>query len=139
MLQLHYMRNAFASSHLLSSPQVRMILAGWLSVAVSYSVFILLIQFGVHYQIASIANFCTYLVVNFFLNRMWAFRSNGSVRYEAIAHTLLHTANQILIMIGLYLLVEHMHLHVILAQAILQVLATITVFIATPIIFKRKE
>lgn len=133
------MRRMLAESRILTFPRVRMIIAGWVSIAFSYLVFIFLVQVGVHYQIASLANFFAYIVINFFLNRKWAFKSNGSAKVEALSHTFLHAGNQAMIMLGLYVLVEHAHIHAIWAQAIMQVLATVTVFFATPIIFKGKR
>ena len=115
-----------------------MILVGALSVALAYATFLLFIKLGFHYQIASVANFATYWVINFFLNRKWAFKSTGNIKKEALAHMSLHLGNQILIMIGLYFLIEHIGIHAAWSQIIMQILATIVVFLITPIIFKNK-
>jgi len=115
-----------------------MILVGALSVALAYATFLLFIKLGFHYQIASVANFATYWVINFFLNRKWAFKSTGNIKKEALAHMSLHLGNQILIMIGLYFLIEHIGIHAAWSQIIMQILATIAVFLITPIIFKNK-
>ena len=113
-----------------------MIIVGAISIVLAYSVFLALISIGVHYLIASIGNFVTYLVVNFFLNKTWAFRSKGSYKREALAHTSLHLGNQVLIMVGLYILVERLFVPAEWSQIIMQILVTLTVFILTPIIFK---
>ncbi len=122
----------------LSSARVRMVLVGALSVALAYGMFLLLVQLGVHYQIASVANFTTYWIINFFLNRSWAFKSKGDVKKEALAHVSLHFGNQILIMVGLYVLVEIFEIYAAWSQIIMQIIATVVVFLITPIIFRNR-
>lgn len=121
-----------------TAPRVRMVIVGALSVALSYTVFLLLITLGVHYMIASIANFVTYLSINFFLNRTWAFKSTGNVRTQAASHMSLHLGNQIFILVGLYVLVELLGTPAAWSQIVMQVVVTLAVFIITPIIFKNK-
>lgn len=115
-----------------------MVIAGAVSLVLAYLVFLSLIAVGIHYLIASIGNFLTYLGVNFFLNKTWAFRSKGNCKREALAHTSLHLGNQILIMVGLYILVEQLSVPAEWSQIIMQALVTLTVFILTPIIFKNR-
>lgn len=124
---------------ILRSSHARMMIAGWFSVSISYAVFLFLIYFGVHYQLASVANFFTYLVINFILNRKWAFRSSGSIKKEATGHFLLHLGNQLMIMAGLHVLIEWADVGAAWSQLIMQMLATVTVFLLTPIIFKSKR
>lgn len=123
---------------LLVSPRVRMILVGGVSLVTAYLSFLILINIGVHYLIASVANFLIYLVVNFTLNRNWAFQSNGNTKQQAVAHTSLHLGNQLLIMLGLWLLVEQAHVSAAWAQALMQVMVTGLVFVVTPLIFTDK-
>ena len=87
---------------IIASPRMRMLLVGALSVTFAYTTFLLLITLGVHYLIASVANFVTYLLINFSLNKIWAFKSKGNAKKEAIAHFSLHLGNQMVIMVGLY-------------------------------------
>jgi putative flippase GtrA len=119
-------------------PRVRMVIAGAISVALSYAVFLLLISLGVHYMIASIANFFTYLTVNFILNRTWAFKSTGNVRSQALSHISLHLGNQIFILVGLYVLVELLAVQAAWSQIIMQIIVTLAVFLITPLIFKNR-
>ena len=119
-------------------PRVRMVIAGAISVALSYAVFLLLISLGVHYMIASIANFFTYLTVNFILNRTWAFKSTGNVRNQALSHMSLHLGNQIFILVGLYVLVELLAVPAAWSQIVMQVIVILAVFLITPIIFKNR-
>jgi putative flippase GtrA len=123
---------------IIASPIVRMIIVGALSVTLAYTTFLFLIKIGIHYQIASIANFVTYWVINFFLNKTWAFKSTGNIKKEALAHASLHLGNQVMIMIGLYFLIEQVGIYAAWSQIIMQVIATITAFAITPIIFKNK-
>jgi|GEM_PF-2683838 len=123
---------------LIASSRVRMLIVGGVSLAVAYLTFLLLISIGVHYLIASIANFLVYLVINFTLNKNWAFRSNDNTRNQALAHTSLHLGNQLLIMVGLWLLVENAGVSAAWSQAIMQVVVTGLVFVLTPIIFRDK-
>ncbi len=123
---------------LIASSRVRMLIVGGISLAIAYLTFLLLISIGVHYLIASVVNFLVYLVVNFTLNRNWAFRSRGNKRNQAVAHTSLHLSNQLLIMIGLWLLVEKAGIPATWSQAIMQVVVTGLVFVITPIVFKDK-
>ena len=123
---------------IIASPKMRMVIVGALSVTLAYSTFLILIKLGVHYLIASVANFLTYWVINFFLNKTWAFKSKGNAKKEALAHVSLHLGNQVMIMIGLYVLMELVTLSAEWSQVIMQIIATLTVFIVTPIIFKNK-
>lgn len=117
---------------------MRILIVGGLSLVIAYLTFLLLISIGVHYLIASVANFLVYLVVNFTLNKTWAFKSKGNTRNQALAHTSLHLGNQLLIMAGLWLLVEKAGIPAAWSQAIMQVLVTGLVFVLTPVIFKDK-
>jgi putative flippase GtrA len=121
---------------IIASPRMRMLIAGGISLAVAYATFLSLIAFGIHYLFASVVNFLTYLVVNFCLNKLWAFRSKGNTRKQAVAHASLHLGNQIMIMLGLYLLVELVEIPAAWSQIIMQLIAFVVVFILTPIIFK---
>lgn len=123
---------------IIDSPRVRMVIVGGVSLVLAYTTFLILIKLGVHYLIASVANFVTYWVINFFLNKTWAFKSKGNVKKEAFSHMSLHLGNQIMIMIGLYLLVELAAIPAAWSQIIMQILATVAVFIITPLIFKNK-
>lgn len=123
---------------IIASSRVRMLLAGGVSLVVSYTSFLVLISIDVHYLVASVVNFFVYLVVNFTLNKMWAFKSQGNTKKQALAHTSLHLGNQLLIMVGLWVLVEKVGIPAAWSQAIMQVVVTAIVFIVTPIIFKDK-
>ncbi len=123
---------------MMASSRVRMLLVGGVSLVTAYSTFLLLVGIGVHYLIASVVNFLVYLLVNFTLNRNWAFRSQGDTRKQAVAHTSLHLGNQLLIMVGLWLLVEVAGIPAAWSQATMQVLVTGLVFVLTPIIFTDK-
>jgi putative flippase GtrA len=116
-----------------------MILVGALSVTIAYAVFFILVKFGVYYQIASIFSFVTYWLINFTINRVWAFKSSGNIGSEAFKHMSLHLGNQLMIMAGLYILIELVGVAVEWAQVIMQVIATLTVFLITPLIFKGKK
>ena len=124
---------------IIASSRVRMLIVGALSLILAYATFLVLIELGVHYQFASVSNFIVYWVVNFTLNRVWAFKSSGNVKKEARAHMSLHLGNQILIMAGLYTLVEVSGISPQWSQLIMQVIATLTVFALTPLIFKHKS
>lgn len=126
------MEKIFASS------RVRMLLVGGVSLVIAYGSFLALISTGVHYLIASIANFLVYLVVNFTLNKKWAFKNKGDIKKQAFAHTSLHLGNQLLIMVGLWVLVVKAGIPAAWSQAIMQIVVTGLVFILTPIIFKHK-
>ncbi len=123
---------------IIASSRVRMLLVGGVSLVIAYSSFLALISIGVHYLTASVANFIVYLAVNFTLNKTWAFKSHGNTKKQALAHTSLHLGNQLLIMVGLWLLVEKVGIPAAWSQAIMQIVVTAVVFIVTPIIFKDK-
>lgn len=123
---------------IITSPRVRMVIVGGLSVALAYATFFVLIQLGAHYQVASLFNFVMYFVINFTLNRVWAFKSSGNVKTQALAHASLHLGNQLMIMTGLYVLVELGGIHAAWSQLLMQVLATLAVFLITPLIFRNK-
>jgi len=113
-----------------------MVLVGAVSVLLAYAAFLVLIVIGVHYLLASIGSFVTYWVINFILNKRWAFKSVGNGRRQALAHVSLHLGNQVLILAGLYGLVELATIPAAWSQIIMQVVVTLTAFIITPIIFK---
>lgn len=123
---------------IIASSRVRMLLVGGVSLVVAYSSFLVLISIGAHYLTASVANFIVYLTVNFTLNKIWAFKSRGNTKRQVVAHTSLHLANQLLIMGGLWMLVEKVEVPAVWSQAIMQIVVTVVVFIITPIIFKDK-
>jgi putative flippase GtrA len=123
---------------IVASPRVRMMLVGGVSLVFAYLSFLILINIGVHYLVASIANFLVYLAVNFTLNKTWAFKSKGDTKKQALAHTSLHLGNQLLIMVGLWILVEKAGIPAAWSQAIMQIVVTAVVFIVTPVIFKDK-
>lgn len=124
---------------IIASSRVRMVIVGALSVILAYATFLVLIEMGVHYQIASVSNFVVYWVMSFILNRLWAFKSSGNMRKQAFAHMSLHLGNQLMIMVGLYILIEWVGINAVWSQLIMQGLATMTVFLVTPIIFKSKR
>lgn len=124
---------------IMASSRVRMLIVGGLSLVLAYTAFLLLIWFGVHYQIASVLNFVVYWIINFTFNRIWAFKSTGNVQKEALAHISLHLGNQIMIMVGLHILVEWFTISAVWSQLIMQGVATLTVFTLTPIIFRKRN
>ena len=123
---------------LTQNSRIRMMAAGAVSVAFAYCTFLFCLYIGIHYLIASIANFFTYIFINFVLNRKWAFHSNGEIKKQALAHISLHFGNQVLILVGLYVMVESMGILPAWAQVIMQVIVALTSFIITPIIFSKK-
>ncbi len=123
---------------IIASSRVRMVLVGGVSLVIAYSTFLALIYIGVHYLVASVVNFIVYLAVNFTLNKTWAFKSSGNTKKQVVAHTSLHLGNQLLIMAGLWVLVEKIGIPAAWSQAIMQIIVTAVVFITTPIIFKDK-
>lgn len=123
---------------IMASARVRMLIVGGVSLVIAYSSFLFLLSINVHYLVASVVNFLVYLVVNFVLNKVWAFKSRGNIKKQALAHTCLHLGNQLLIMLGLWILVERLSVPATWSQAIMQLVVTAVVFIVTPIIFKHK-
>ncbi len=123
---------------IMASARVRMLIVGGVSLVIAYSSFLFLLSINVHYLVASVVNFLVYLVVNFVLNKVWAFKSRGNTKKQALAHTCLHLGNQLLIMLGLWILVERLGIPASWSQAIMQIVVTAVVFIVTPIIFKHK-
>ena len=128
----------FHTEKLVASPRVRMLLVGALSVAIAYCSFFVLILIEVHYLIASVTNYFVYLIANFTLNKTWAFKTKGNTKNQALAHICLHLGNQLLIMIGLWFLVEEVGIPATWSQVMMQVIVTAAVFIITPIIFRGK-
>ncbi|MBI4086540.1 GtrA family protein [Candidatus Kaiserbacteria bacterium] len=116
----------------------RMLLAGWVSTGVAYVVYVVLVNLGMHYQTASMVNFMVYWIINFSLHRLWTFKSSGRIRRQVVAHFVLHFANQLLIMLGLFFLVEWLGMLSAYALLIMQGVTTIIIVRCTPAIFKRK-
>lgn len=120
---------------ILTYPRVRMAIVGAVSLAVAYSFFLLLLAAGAHYQLASVTNFFVYVLCNFFGNKLWAFKRVGNTTQQAVQHFSLHAGNQLLIMAGLFVLVEWARVHPAFAQVVMQVLVLVLVFTITPRIF----
>lgn len=107
----------------------RFFLSGAASLSVAYVVFIVSTEAGVHYLLSSWLGFGAYWIVNFNLHKRWTFKSKGQTSSQAVKHFLMHFINQFLIMAGLFILVDWVGLHYLLANIILTVLVTIEVFI----------
>lgn len=122
----------------ITSPRVRMMLVGGVSLVVAYSSFLILINIEVHYLIASVINFLVYLGINFTLNKKWAFKSKGNIKKQVMAYTSLHLINQLLVMVGLWVLVEEAEISAAWSLVLMQILVTVVVLFVTPIIFKHK-
>lgn len=106
--------------------------AGGLSLIVYYGIYIGLIKgFGIGYIPASITAFFCYIGVNFTLQKYWTFRDWDKSRmlWQLRYHILIHFINQILNIVGLYILIEYAGIGEIFAQIILSAYFTIKVWL----------
>lgn len=121
--------------HMLAHPKVRMLVAGAVSLLVAYCVFLVLIHFRTHYQFASVAGFLVYLSISFVIHKKWSFQSAGNTTAQTILYACFHVCNQLLIMAGLYVLVELGSLDPRVAQLAMQAVASTLAFLIIPLIF----
>lgn len=115
---------------------LRFAITGAISLGAYYATYILLTEMGTHYILSSVLGFLAYWMSNFFINRNWTFMCVGNIQKQASQHFAMHLVNQALIMIGLYVLIEYLGLHYLMAQVILTVLITVEVFVLSHIIFR---
>ena len=118
--------------------KVHILLVGGLSLLVAYSSFLLLLLLNAHYQVASVVHFLVYLVLNFILTTTWVFQQNEVRARQALGYIALHSSNQLVIMLGLYILIELVGAGAWFAQLFMQALVSVLVLTITPIIFRSR-
>ena len=98
----------------------RFVLSGLYSQGIYYGAYISAVEYlNFHYLLAATVAFMSYWVVNFALIRYWTFRSAAPFWRDVFAYGLLHGANQLFGFVGLYILIEYMLYHYLLAQVIM--------------------
>lgn len=115
---------------------MRFLLARAIASALYYPVYIWMVESGMHYLIASVSGFFLYWLVNYFFTKRWTNSSSVGVRRQAFHHLLLHSGNQALVLIGLYIQIDIFGVHYIVAQIILSCVLTVETYVVSSIIFK---
>lgn len=117
----------------------RFLVVGGLSVAVYYALLYGLTEFaGVWYITSAVVAFVGYYFVNFVSQKYWAFKNKdkAGLNRQLVLYTLMAMINWIINTGLLYVLVEYLHLHYLLAQVILTVLVSIIAYFGFRYIFR---
>lgn len=78
--------------------------------------------FGLWYMFSAVISQTVAVIFNFLMNRNWSFRSNGVVHRQAVRYFILLGFNYLYQLIALWLLVETLHLHYLLAKIFIAML-----------------
>ncbi|MDO8593682.1 MAG: GtrA family protein [bacterium] len=119
----------------------RFLIVGSLSVVTYYALLWGLTEFaGVWYIASAIVAFVGYYFVNFLSQKYWAFKNKDrdALNRQLAQYTLMAVANWVINTVLLYVLVEYLHLHYMVAQAILTVLVSIIAYFGFKYIFRLK-
>ncbi len=118
---------------------VRFLLSGGSAAAAEYLVFIALQSaLGSAWLVLSQStSFACGFVVSFLMNRHWVFRSQGNWRSELARYGALAAINLVLGNLAMLLLVDHLHLHVLLAKfVVMGMIAAWNYLIFSRLVFK---
>src|SRR3989344_160798 len=119
----------------------RFLLVGGLRVITSFSLLWRLTEFaGVWYIVSAVVACVGYYFVNFLSQKYWTFKNNDrdALNRQLIQYTLMAIANWAINTVLLYVLVEYVYLHYILAQVILTVLVSVIAYFGFKYIFRSK-
>ncbi len=119
----------------------RFLIVGSLSVATYYALLYGLTEFaGVWYIASATVAFVGYYFVNFLSQKYWTFKNKDrkSLNRQLVLYTFMAAGNWIINTGLLYVLVEYLHLHYLVAQAILTVLVSVLAYFGFKYIFHIK-
>jgi putative flippase GtrA len=120
----------------------RFSIVGGLSVATYYMVFVGLVElFQVWYLLSAVVAFVGYFVVNFTLQKYWAFKNTDSksVARQLRDFTFMAVINWCVNTGLLYLAVERFGFHYLLTQIVLTVVVSIIAYFGLRWIFRSEE
>ena len=112
----------------LVSQWLRFVAVGGANTVLSWSVFALLEDAGLHYLLASAIAFATGALNSFALNRRWTFRSRGPAVPEALRFVVVQGVGLALDVTLLYVLVDGAGIHHLIAQALVFPVASLVTF-----------
>lgn len=99
----------------------RFLMTGVIGLTVNLSSLHLLVRYaGLHYLVGSVCAFTLSLIVGFLLQKYWTFRNQDAsrVRAQFAQYTALALTNLLANTLIVYILVEHLHAHYLIAQTI---------------------
>lgn len=114
----------------------RFMATGTIAGTAYYAIYVGCTELGVWYILSSTLGFLAYWLVHFVLSKYWVFRSTVPARKVALKHFLMHAVNQCINVAGLYVLVEYVTLHYIIAQVLLSICFEVVVLVRSHTIFK---
>lgn len=117
----------------------RFLIVGSLSVVTYYVLFYGLTEFaGVWYIASAVVAFIGYYFVNFLSQKYWTFKNKDrkALNRQLVLYTLMAAGNWVINTGLLYVFVEYLHLHYLLAQAILTVLVSVIAYFGFKYIFR---
>ena len=125
-----------------SGQVVRFSIVGALGVFTYYVLLYGLTEFAaMWYILSAVVAFTGYYIVNFLLQKFWAFQNKDKkyIKRQLIQFTIMAVGNWILNTSLLYVLVEYAHMWYILAQGILTIVVSIIAYFALRYIFRRDK
>lgn len=121
------------------SQTLRFLGSGAVSVSLYYIILILLTEVGrVWYLTSAVVAFSVAYATNFLLHKLWTFRNREkeSARRQLVLHLTARLLNMALNVLFLYLLVEHLRLNYLVAQAFITFALSVQSFFITRWIFR---
>jgi len=103
---------------------LRLVLTTGASIGLQYGTYAALVELlDIWYMLASTVGFVCFIAANFTLQRLWALRKRTRPLYQ---HVLLHSGNQIAILVILYTLIVYLHVDELRAQALAMIFPAAT-------------
>lgn len=116
------------------------LLIGGLATILNYSVFYLLYRAGILYIYSSIFGYLTGLILGYFLNKVYTFKSKESFRRAIPLYLAVYIFSLLLIIIFLPIMVEYLSINALIANFILLIVTTFINFFGSKILaFRNKD
>jgi len=106
----------------LSTQFIRYLLVGGTSFGLEYGLFWLLFYFSTPLLLANTVAYLTIFGLNFMLNRLWTFQSQGNVQRQMLLYVLLVAFNLLASNVVIYLLVNQLLVPALIAKVMVMVM-----------------
>lgn len=123
----------------LTSSGLRVLVTNFCCATFSYGMYLVLLWVGMYYLLASAVDFTIFIVLSFIINRHWSYGSSGPWPEQLAKYFLFYSHNQVIIMVGLYMLVQHYDFWPSLSQLAMQSLTGLFSVVVLPYIFRHRD
>ena len=117
---------------------LKFIVVGGTAFVIDYAIFAVLTYINIHYLIAQIISFTLALIFNYFASVKWVFDAKEQTKKEIIIFIILAIVGLILNEILLYIFIEKIDWHELLAKFISSVIVMIYNFITRKLIVEKR-